>query len=501
MYNEQADTVNVADIVTTESNKLILHNMRINRVGVFKLIKDGDDQLWIRDEIEDHTDYRPEGVSDMRWLGYFVGKNEHIKELYVRDFELPSGVSFMEILEAFIRGVNNNRSITLLDFCGMDLLDGRVFSMLGPFFENNQTLSCIKLDDCDFGIGNDGWRLLALAIGRIKNKSLQKVSLTGCNISDEALVDIITSLSMHPHLNRLDLNGNRLATNGCTTLATLLRCSCTELKHLELDSNNGISDEGIDALVPALKNCYQLHTLGLYDLTSITTSGWKHLATILEAPNSNLTDFFIMGDSIDDEVVNAFTSSLVNNCTLTTLNIDNNASITDNGMKAFSKLLCDTSSVNSTFLSNHTLMKLGEPNMWNSQDSVKPFLMLNRREDKKEVAMIKILQHHNDFDMVPFFEWEFKVLPLMINWFERASSVTMPENYEPNIGPRKLSSIYQFVRGMPLLYVEAQLRKELEDIKAAQKQSEKTIEEEKTRLVSLLERETGIMKRLGQPSK
>jgi hypothetical protein len=76
--------------------------------------------------------------------------------------------------------------------------------------------------------------------------------------------------------------------------------------------------------------------------------------------------------------------------------------------------------------------------------------------------------NHNDFDMMPFFEWEFKVLPLMIKWFERASTIEMPEIFKPNIGPRKLSSIYQFVRGMPLLYVETVLRKELEDIKVAQ---------------------------------
>jgi len=53
-------------------------------------------------------------------------------------------------------------------------------------------------------------------------------------------------------------------------------------------------------------------------------------------------------------------------------------------------------------------------------------------------------------------------------WFERASSVilTMSREIVWNLGPRKLSSIYQFVRGMPLDYVEAHLKKELEDIKA-----------------------------------
>ena len=84
-----------------------------------------------------------------------------------------------------------------------------------------------------------------------------------------------------------------------------------------------------------------------------------------------------------------------------------------------------------------------------------------------------------------FFEWEFKVLPLMIDWFERASSIIMPENYEPNIGPRKLSSIYQFVRGMPLLYVETVLRKELEDIKVAQAQMKEAmrLNEERKRII------------------
>ena len=111
--------------------------------------------------------------------------------------------------------------------------------------------------------------------------------------------------------------------------------------------------------------------------------------------------------------------------------------------------------------------------------------------------MIKILQSHDDFDMTPFFEWEFKVLPLMIDWMERATSITMPRNFEPNIGPRKLSSIYQFIRGMPLLYVETRLRKELEDIKAAQIH----IEEERVRLdrqkQSNEERKRSILERLG----
>ena len=89
--------------------------------------------------------------------------------------------------------------------------------------------------------------------------------------------------------------------------------------------------------------------------------------------------------------------------------------------------------------------------------------------------------------MLPFFEWEFKVLPIAVNWLERASGYQMPRGFEPNIERRKLSTIYQFVRGMPVLYVETRLRKELEDIKAEESQMEEKFEEEQRRLLQEFE--------------
>ena len=248
MYNAQADTIKINDIVTNKFNRELLSNISGNVKGI-EGATDSIEQLWIRDVVEDETDYIPEGVDDMGWLGYFVGKNEHIEELFIRYFEAPSGVSFMEMLESFLRGVNNSKSITTLDF-RIDLLDGRVFSMLGPFFENSATFAHLQIDQCT--LGDDGWRLLALAIGSSKHKSLVSVVLSQNNISDEALVDIITAMSMHPHLQHIDLADNLLHNNGCNALATLMQNSATQLQHLDL-GNNEIDDESISALVPALK--------------------------------------------------------------------------------------------------------------------------------------------------------------------------------------------------------------------------------------------------------
>ena len=68
-------------------------------------------------------------------------------------------------------------------------------------------------------------------------------------------------------------------------------------------------------------------------------------------------------------------------------------------------------------------------------------------EDKKQVAMEKILKHHRHFDMQHFFEWDLKVLPIAIEWFERARSIENVD--EAGIDKQKLGAIYQFIRTMP----------------------------------------------------
>ena len=476
-------------------------NERNNKKEV-STIKD----LFIRGQVTDwnEVEYVPEGAHDMGWLGYFVGKNDQLQHLYIRPFEPTTDVSMSDALEPFLKGVSRNRSIQKLDFCGMQryndlpirltLNESTVFTLLEPFFMNNHNLKKLRIEICNFGAGVS--RALAMALGSCTNSSLTELTLK--DITDLEVVDIITSLSMHPNIQKIDIIGNHIEKHGCMALATLLKNSATKLQTLDL-SKNDIDDEGIDALVPGLKNCISLKSLDLGNNRSITTRGWKHLATILEAPNSNLTSLSISGnDNVDNgnnhEVVTAFTNALINNHKLESIYIGNSNMSSIDGQffeSSFSKLVCNTSSVNATSKSNHTLNYVsGLPFM----SIVQPLLRLNdnNRYNKKQVAMVKILQHHNDFDMQPFFEWEFKVLPLMLDWFERASTIETPRGFVPiNIEPRKLSTIYQFVRGVPAEYVEARLKRELEEIKEELPQLDK-------RKLLLEERKRSIMDRLGR---
>ena len=126
-------------------------------------------------------------------------------------------------------------------------------------------------------------------------------------------------------------------------------------------------------------------------------------------------------NNIGDEGALIFANALATNRKLKTLIFTDNG-ITAEGWSSFSKVLCDTSSINNTFLSNHTLESLGVRQELPAD--VRSSLALNRSsEDKKQVAIKKILKHHQHFDMQPFFEWDLKVLPIAINWFERARSI------------------------------------------------------------------------------
>ena len=156
MYDAQANTVNIDDITTNEQNKKVLRRLRNNNAADFN---EELQNLWIRDVDEDDDDYRPDGAHDMGWLGYFIGRCDYLQKLYIRDFDDYS----IDVLEPFLRGVQLNKSIQVIDFEGIDLFGGKLFTMLSPFLKHNTSLTSLSIEDCDFG---DRWcRSLVLAIG------------------------------------------------------------------------------------------------------------------------------------------------------------------------------------------------------------------------------------------------------------------------------------------------------------------------------------------------
>ncbi|KAL9188744.1 hypothetical protein ACHAXT_007122 [Thalassiosira profunda] len=149
-----------------------------------------------------------------------------------------------------------------------------------------------------------------------------------------------------------------------------------------------------------------------------------------------------------DSFAEAIAHYLRGNSRLTCLGFyHDTGSITDKGWAAFSSLLCDTSSVDNTYHANHTLKHmrfyLYDPE-FHLPETLSSLLALNRDQDKKRVAVKKILRYHSKLDMEPFLEWDLKVLPVAVAWFDRARGYA--GNEEGNVDAKKLSSIYQFAR-------------------------------------------------------
>ena len=277
--------------------------------------------------------------------------------------------------------------------------------------------------------------------------------------------------------------------NECSALATLLSNTTQQLKKLKLWGNN-VDDEGVESLTGAISGS-KLHRFDLSNNRSITMRGWERLSTLLEVPDSPLERLHISHNNIGDEGALVFANSLRGNCKLKVLSLHGNG-VTTEGWAHFSKLLCDTSSVNNTYLSNHTLEGLGATRLIPAD--VVSLLDLNRDNgDKGQIAMTKILQHHSHFNMQPFFEWELKVLPLMISWLEKARTRT--SNLGEKIKRTKLSIAYDFVREFPMLYIEPVTRKEIEDCSAMEKQLQGD-QSQQAKLEEVHQRKERAMRRL-----
>ena len=377
-------------------------------------------EMWVCGEDmgdRDNIDYYPTNAHDLGWLGYFIGQNTRLQH-----FQMGFLNGFDHDVQPLFRGMCYNRIIDELTFCCYDLRGGDVFRTLIPFFKHNRSLSEVDINECN--LGDDGCRLLSLALGGCN--SLEQFDLLHCGVTDDQSVNIIEALGGNAQLESIELNDNDIGRAGCVALAKVFQLETTNVQNLTL-RNNSIDDEGMEALMPALAKSRSLILLNLAENNGITSKGWSFL----------------------------------------------------------SQIFCNASSINATYLSNHTLESVGDTydGDLNDSDSNSLLILNGSGYPKKQIAMMKILKYHNNFDMHPLFEWDFKVLPCMIEWFERAAEC--PSRYgmfslpdlEAMIRQRKLSAIYQFIRGMPLEFIETRSMHELKEFAARKKRLRSELEE------------------------
>ena len=412
-YNEHAKVTNLEKITSSDNNANILRMLRgddepgwdgvlsigrnrsINYPhGNYYAMRGGSNLDWWR-----------QVADDLGWLGYFIGRSYTLHQLCITDFPgEPEGI------DAFIEGINRNRSIQVLDI--ESDFGGVVYDKMTPFFRNNSSLSHLTLRGVNITI--ESASSIAMILRQIND--LHHLALEESNLGEEELTEILTALSTRPLLEELHLRDNNIDRVGCATLGALLGSKTLNVKSLSLP-NNEIDDEGLQMLVAGMTNNTIIEQLSLCGNESISTRGLRSLTPLLQSERCSLTDLYFYRMNIGDEGFAVLARGLSKNTLLQRLWFDlSTCGITSAGWQSFATLLCDTSSVNNTYLSNHTLELIGKSCDVGSptdqvHDHVRDLLRMRKIANSKEVAMRKIFQSHPDLDMEPFFEWGLKFLP------------------------------------------------------------------------------------------
>lgn len=364
--------------------------------------------------------------------GRGIGENEHIKELLLSS-DLGSLASLrQDDFRAFCDGIAGNSSIERLEMFCYDLFGGEIFRMLTPFFEQNSNLRRLWIS----GGGTRGIRRLSFRRpASLNNAQLLSASLSRfntlkefeckcCDLLDGEVEVLIRALAGHPGISRISFSGNEVGGRGAAEMSALLLTNPnSSLEWLNL-SSCFLDDSGADILAAALGRNTMLKKLNLEGNRNISVIGWWAFAAALRNPNSALISVNLRGNLLDDVALSSFAYSLAHNNVLKELYLDRNEGNTTNrGWDAFSNALCNKTSINATFNSNHTLRRiLQSANDSQLPSDVRILLQLNRENTTTEAARRKILDVHFSsgvFSMRPFIDMDLKVLPHAVAWMTR----------------------------------------------------------------------------------
>ena len=367
------------------------------------------------------------------------------------------------LLEEVCRGLARNRSIRWLTLTNGIARNLRVdiFDMLAPFFEQNknlveleivrmdpespqfralpaalkkcQHLESVRLDELygdnheeiipaviraintdrlvslyytNTPIDVDGCKEIARLITSPHSNSKQFTDLFMSNNDlDEECVFVLINAIREKGFASFSFSDNAIGTDlpWCFFFTTVLRDPFCSVHCLRLNGNS-IGDEGAHALGKALRVNKSVSHLDISDNPAITIEGWKLFSrglscSVLEFLDIRFCDMY-------DESALRIIKALKHNACLATLMLDAD-DITDIMWTTLSRVLWDTSSLENTYLSNHTLCELvfsirneeiGDELVSDAvakaSKEVQTALMLNDNNDKVGVSRQKILLRH-----------------------------------------------------------------------------------------------------------
>ena len=334
-----------------------------------------------------------------------------------------SNYSISDECASVLVGLGGSKRLRHLILAGIATLTSGGWDELSKMLCNpNSSLEVLNIGRGN--ICNDG----VLAFGRAltQNKSLKVLDLSGCsNVTPEGWLNFFAALRQGFVLEELNLDENEITDRVVASIIDLLTNGECKLVSLKLG-----------------------HVESLFD--NISGQGRNNLALGMANPEFRLRELCLNDCNINDDTAIEFANALQHDTSLDILRLDGN-SITARGWAALSKVLCDTSTLNATVSSNHTLREVYQPDWDNANDNddggppmdLVSRLWMNSNPNKNEVSRLKILKYHfmdetHNIDITPFVDMEFGVLPFAIAWVGKDD-----EGFD---------LLHKLLRGMPSLF-------------------------------------------------
>ena len=294
----------------------------------------------------------------------------------------------------------------------------------------------------ELDLGRDDWRrntaeelegTSAFATALSNNEKLKVVNL-GCTVMfSERELQTVSSILRHNSIEDLQLYGQQIGVEGMNGIAQGLTNN-TSLTELNLNECGVVTSAGWASLSDAIKNNPGLPLERLYISPFIMTdSVTTSIASIL-TDNGSLKELTLGGRwDKRDEVLTELSNALANNTSLTWLDLGSTDRATSRrikddqsaGLKVLSRILCNNSSIDATFRSNHTLRMVSmivPDDSYRSVDlpsHLADMLRLNRNNNnnKFEASRQKILRCHFDgYQTQEFVDMDLEVLPNALAW-------------------------------------------------------------------------------------
>ena len=251
----------------------------------------------------------------------------------------------------------------------------------------------------ELNMSSNSCAALSVIFPRMTN--LLELNLVGNPIDDDCVEVLVRGLAKCEHLNKLDLSDNRIGDGGLSALIEGLPASVSDLS---LYANQ-------IALARQLL-LLRFQILGLANNFSSSPAGAQVIAASLANPKCLLEQISLYGCNIGDEGATILAASLRGNRRLFCMRLANR-DITETGWNAFLPILCDTTSIDATHSSNHTLEYLGA-DLEDYHLDVDFMLRLNNDENKSAIAAKKILLVHGHLAMKPLFHSGLNLLPYVV---------------------------------------------------------------------------------------